>query len=57
MLADEQAKPCAWGRRSAVLLALAATTLGLIAVQFALAGFGAFTIDKTTPGDNARERT
>ena len=35
-----------------MLLILAVVTLVLIAVQFALAGFGAFTMDKT-PTDNA----
>lgn len=39
-------------RRDMVAAALAAVTLALIAVQFALAGFGAFTMDKT-PADNA----
>lgn len=46
------APPTAWGRGDAVLLALTPVTLVLIAVQFALAGFGAFTMDKT-PADNA----
>jgi hypothetical protein len=41
-----------WGRRDNVQLGLAATTLALVAAQFALAGFGAFTMDKT-PADNA----
>ena len=50
--AGERAQGAAWGRRDAVLFALAALTLALIAVQFALAGFGAFTMDKT-PTDNA----
>ena len=39
-------------RPDTVLVALAAATLALIAAQFALAGFGAFTMDKT-PTDNA----
>jgi uncharacterized membrane protein YidH (DUF202 family) len=42
----------AFGRRDSALLALAATTLALLAAQFALAGLGAFTMDKT-PTDNA----
>jgi hypothetical protein len=46
------ARPVAWGRADTALFALAATTLVAIAVQFALAGFGAFTMDKT-PSDNA----
>jgi cytochrome bd-type quinol oxidase subunit 1 len=50
--AGERAQGEAWGRRDAMLFALAALTLALIAVQFALAGFGAFTMDKT-PTDNA----
>ena len=41
-----------WGRPDTALFGLAVTTLVAIAVQFALAGFGAFTMDKT-PGDNA----
>lgn len=42
------------GRRSrgTALLAVAATTLTLTVAQFALAGFGAFSMDKT-PTDNA----
>jgi uncharacterized membrane protein YidH (DUF202 family) len=50
--AGERSQDEAWGRRDTVLLALAATTLALLAAQFALAGFGAFTMDKT-PADNA----
>ena len=46
------ARAAAWGRSGTVLFALAATTLAAIAAQFALAGFGAFTMDKT-PSDNA----
>jgi uncharacterized membrane protein YidH (DUF202 family) len=42
----------AWSRRDTALLALAATTLALLAAQFALAGFGAFTMAKA-PADNA----
>jgi Na+/proline symporter len=42
----------AWGRSDTALLALTATTLILVAAQFALAGFGAFTMDRT-PADNA----
>lgn len=49
--AGERAQDEAWGRRDTVLLTLAATTLALLAAQFALAGFGAFTMDKT-PTDN-----
>lgn len=49
--ADERARPGAWGRSDALLFGLAPATLALIAVQFALAGFGAFTMDKT-PTDN-----
>ena len=51
-LAGEPAAPGTWGRGDRVLLILAVVTLVLIAVQFALAGFGAFTMDKT-PTDNA----
>ena len=50
--AGERAQAAAWGRRDTVLFALVVTTLALVAVQFALAGFGAFTMDKT-PTDNA----
>ncbi len=46
-LADEQAQQGAWGRADAARFALALVTLALIAAQFALAGFGAFTMDKT----------
>jgi hypothetical protein len=42
----------AWGRGDTALFALVATTLVLVAAQFALAGFGAFTMVKT-PADNA----
>lgn len=41
-----------WSRPDTVLLAHMATTVVLIAAQFALAGLGAFTMDKT-PTDNA----
>jgi hypothetical protein len=41
-----------WGRCDTALFALVATTLVLLAAQFALAGFGAFTMVKT-PSDNA----
>jgi hypothetical protein len=51
-LAGEPAAPGTWGRGDRVLFILAVVTLVLIAVQFALAGFGAFTMDKT-PTDNA----
>jgi cytochrome b561 len=50
-LADAPAGAVARGRGDTVLYALAIVTLVLIAVQFALAGFGAFTMDKT-PTDN-----
>jgi hypothetical protein len=50
--ADGREQGTAWGRRDAVLFALAALTLALLAVQIALAGFGAFTMD-TKPTDNA----
>ena len=49
--AGDPAAATAWGRADRVLFALAVLTLALIAVQFALAGFGAFTMDKT-PTDN-----
>lgn len=42
----------AWGRGDAVLFALVAATLVLLAVQFALAGFGAFTMVRA-PADDA----
>jgi cytochrome b561 len=58
-LAQDSASPGArqgpapvWGRADAVLFAVAVTTTVAIAVQFALAGFGAFAMDKT-PTDNA----
>lgn len=50
-LAGAPAGPVARGRGDTVLYALAIVALVLIAVQFALAGFGAFTMDKT-PTDN-----
>jgi hypothetical protein len=50
--AGARAEAEAWGRCDAALLALAAATLVLLAAQFALAGFGAFTMIKT-PTDNA----
>jgi uncharacterized membrane protein YidH (DUF202 family) len=50
-LAGAPTQPGDWRRADAVLLALTATALVLIVVQFALAGFGAFTMDKT-PTDN-----
>jgi hypothetical protein len=37
--------------RDALPTVLAAGTLLLVALQFALAGFGAFTADKTSAGD------
>jgi hypothetical protein len=42
----------AWGRRDTALFGLAATTLVLLAGQFALAGFGAFAMVKN-PTDSA----
>jgi hypothetical protein len=58
-LAQDSASPgtrhgpaAAWGRADTALFALAVTTMLAIAVQFALAGFGAFAMDKT-PSDNA----
>lgn len=45
--ADAPAGPVVRGRCDAALHALAIVALALIAVQFALAGFGAFTMDKT----------
>ncbi|HEY7016210.1 MAG TPA: hypothetical protein VH480_25800 [Streptosporangiaceae bacterium] len=50
--AGDRAAARAWGRADRVLFALAVLTLVLIAAQFALAGFGAFTMEKT-PTDNA----
>lgn len=50
--AGARVQGAAWGRRDAVLVALTALTLALLAVQVALAGFGAFTMD-TRPTDNA----
>lgn len=47
--ADRPARPA---RQGSGLLILASTTVILIAVQFTLAAFGAFTMDKT-PSDNA----
>jgi hypothetical protein len=47
----EQAQAEAWGRRDTALFALTVATLTLLAAQFALAGLGAFTMDKT-PTDN-----
>jgi uncharacterized membrane protein YidH (DUF202 family) len=49
--AGASVQPGDWRRADAVLLALTATALVLIAAQFALAGLGAFTMDKT-PTDN-----
>ena len=46
------ARPGTSGRGDAVLFVLLVTDLALIAAQFALAGFGAFAMDKT-PTDNA----
>jgi hypothetical protein len=52
MPAGQRASDAAWGRRDTARFALTATTLTLVTGQFALAGFGAFTMDKT-PADNA----
>jgi hypothetical protein len=51
----QQAQHQPWGRLDTVLFVLVATVLTLVAVQFALAGFGAFTMDKNpaTPTDHA----
>jgi heme A synthase len=51
-LAGEPAQPGGRSRPPAVILALTGTALTLILVEFALAGFGAFTMAKT-PTDNA----
>lgn len=48
----ERTRPAGWSRPDTVLFVLTATTVALIAVQFALAGFGAFSMDKT-PADHA----
>jgi hypothetical protein len=50
--ASEPAQLGGWSRPHAVMLALTATALALITVQFALAGFGAFTMAKA-PTDDA----
>ena len=50
--ARARAEAGAWGRCDTALFALVATTLVLLAAQFALAGFGAFTMVKA-PADNA----
>jgi hypothetical protein len=51
----QQAQHQPWGRLDAVLFVLVATVLTLVALQFALAGFGAFTMNKNpaTPTDHA----
>lgn len=49
---DERAQPEASGRGDAAIFALASTNLVLLALQFALAGFGAFAMD-IKPTDNA----
>jgi chromate transport protein ChrA len=48
-------QPQLWGRLDTVLFVLAAAVLTLVAAQFALAGFAAFTLDKNpaTPVDHA----
>jgi cytochrome b561 len=43
-MSGESAVSRAWGRGGTVLFALSAGTLALLAAQFALAGFGAFTM-------------
>lgn len=47
----EQAQPASWGRADAALFVLTAVTIVALALQFALAGLGAFTMDDT-PKDN-----
>jgi hypothetical protein len=51
----QQAQHQLWSRLDTVLFVLVATVLTLVAVQFALAGFGAFTMDQNpaTPTDHA----
>lgn len=52
VLTGKRVQPGAWGRSDAALFALATTALALVTVQFAVAGYGAFAMDKT-PTDNA----
>jgi hypothetical protein len=49
----QQAAHQPWGRLDTVLFVLVATTLTLVAVQFALAGLGAFTRNKNPAADHA----
>jgi hypothetical protein len=51
----QQAQHQPWGRLDTVLFVLVTTALTLVAAQFALAGFGAFTMNKNpaTPTDHA----
>jgi hypothetical protein len=49
--AGARAQDQSWGRPDTALLALMATTLILLAVQFALAGFGAFTMVRSPAAD------
>jgi uncharacterized BrkB/YihY/UPF0761 family membrane protein len=51
----QQAQRQPWGRLDTLLFVLVATVLTLVAAQFALAGFGAFTMNKNpaTPTDHA----
>jgi hypothetical protein len=51
----QQAQHQPWGRLDTVLFVLVAAALTLVAVQFALAGLGAFTMNKNlaTPTDHA----
>lgn len=50
-LAHAGERPAGGRRPGTALLALAATTLTLTVAQFALAGFGAFSMDKTPTGN------
>jgi hypothetical protein len=54
-VAGQQCGHQPWGRLDTSLFVLAATVLTLVAVQFALAGFGAFTMNKNpaTPAEHA----
>jgi hypothetical protein len=49
----QQAAHQPWGRLDTALFVLVATTLTLVAVQFALAGLGAFTRNKNPAADHA----
>lgn len=49
----EQARPGTRGRGDAVLTMLTAVTLALVALQFAAAGFGAFSMMKTATDSNS----